>query len=204
MLSVHDAAERLGVSDRRVRALIDSGRLSAQRVGRAWIIDPSALATVVGERPPGRPLSAASAWAELLGERPAPRAESSILRSRYRGRSERIELDGPHLAASIDDPVVRESGWLAAMKFDPLLDEDALKPRIVYVAASSFDDWCDRHWMIVSTACRVIAHVVSDEFAVALLASSNHFAPPRVVAVDLAECGGVRPIQAALRIWHNE
>ncbi len=204
VLSVHDAAERLGLSDRRVRALIESGRLGARRVGRDWMIDPGALASVEGERAPGRPLSARSAWAELLGERPAPRAEASMMRSRYRARSERIELDGPVVAASIMDSVVRQGGWLAAMEFDRLLDEDASKPRIAYVAASSFDHWCERHWLVPSSDCRVIAHMVSDDVAEALLVSSDHYVPSRVAAVDLVEGGGVRPTEAALRIWHNE
>jgi excisionase family DNA binding protein len=203
MLSVHEAAKRLGVSDRRVRALIDSGRLDAQRVGRAWIIHPIALASVDGARSPGRPLSARSAWAELIGERPAPQVDSSMMRSRYRGRSERFELDGPNVGASIELSLVRESGWLAAMEFDRLLDEDASKPRVVYLASSSFNAWCERHWLVPSPTCRVIAHVVSDEVASTLLAFSQQFVPPRVASVDLAEVGGVRGIEAALRIWQN-
>ncbi len=43
MLTTTDAAARLGISERRVRQLIASGALTAQRHGRDWVIDPRAL-----------------------------------------------------------------------------------------------------------------------------------------------------------------
>lgn len=39
MLSTAEAAKLLNISPRRVRALVESGDLKAQRVGRAWLID---------------------------------------------------------------------------------------------------------------------------------------------------------------------
>jgi len=48
------AAERLGVSADRVRALIKAGRLPAKKLGRDWFIDPKDLARVK-DRKPGRP-----------------------------------------------------------------------------------------------------------------------------------------------------
>ena len=54
MLTTRDAAERLGVTVRRVQALIKAGRLPATRIGRDWLIAPDALAAVA-ERKPGRP-----------------------------------------------------------------------------------------------------------------------------------------------------
>ena len=39
MLTTSEAAELLGVSTRRVIALIESGDLSAQRLGRQWMVD---------------------------------------------------------------------------------------------------------------------------------------------------------------------
>lgn len=49
-----EAARRLGVSARRVRVLITSGRLAAKRVSRDWLIDERSLAKVA-VRTPGRP-----------------------------------------------------------------------------------------------------------------------------------------------------
>jgi excisionase family DNA binding protein len=48
------AAVELGVTPRRVLALIDSGRLKAARAGSFWLIAPSHL-EAVRSRPPGRP-----------------------------------------------------------------------------------------------------------------------------------------------------
>ncbi len=203
MLSVHDAAERLGVSDRRVRAMIDSGRLRAQRLGRAWMIEPSALGCVDGERSAGRPLNPNSAWAELLGDRQVPVANAALLRSRYRGRSERHELNGPDIEASLNDPGVRCGGWVAAQSFDELLDDDQSQLNVVYVGAASYDAWRDRHWLVPSPSPRILAHVVGDDIARALRSQPGRFVPARAAAVDIAELGGARPIEAALRIWNR-
>lgn len=43
MLTTQDAAKLLGVSDRRVTALIESGDLQAQKFGRSWAIDESSV-----------------------------------------------------------------------------------------------------------------------------------------------------------------
>ena len=66
MLGVADAAEELGVSERRVRQMLAGGVLEGERVGRAWIIDREQLQRASGFRPEvGRPWSPASAWAVL-------------------------------------------------------------------------------------------------------------------------------------------
>ena len=46
LLSVKEAAEKLGVSDRRVRALITTGKLTAMRVANAYVIQESDLKSV--------------------------------------------------------------------------------------------------------------------------------------------------------------
>lgn len=53
-LTTAEAAARLGVSVRRVQALIEAGRLPARKYGRDWLIPETALAAVA-ERKPGRP-----------------------------------------------------------------------------------------------------------------------------------------------------
>ena len=201
MISVHDAAARLGVSDRRVRALIESGRLRAQRLGRVWMIEPAALGSVEGQRSPGRPLNAASAWAELFTDRDPPVADVAMLRSRYRNRSIRFELDGPDIAASVSDADVRLGGWTAGLSYHGLLDDDRSQLNVVYVGSSSYGSWRDRHWLVSSSSPRLIAHVVDDEIACVLNSRLGRFVPERAAAVDIAELGGARPIEAALRIW---
>jgi len=54
IIGTTEAAKRLGVNPSRVRALIDSGRLKAIKVGREWLIDPKDL-DAVKNRKPGRP-----------------------------------------------------------------------------------------------------------------------------------------------------
>lgn len=62
-LSVAEAAERLGVSVRRVRQLVEQGDLPASRIGRAWAIDSAAVdRRKEREAPSGRPYSPRSAW----------------------------------------------------------------------------------------------------------------------------------------------
>ncbi len=53
-MTVPEAAERLGVTPRRVLALIHAGRLPAKQYGRDWIIREDDL-DIVTERKPGRP-----------------------------------------------------------------------------------------------------------------------------------------------------
>jgi excisionase family DNA binding protein len=54
MKTTAEAAAILGVSRRRVRQLIEHGRLKARRFGRDWLIDDAAI-TAYRPRPEGRP-----------------------------------------------------------------------------------------------------------------------------------------------------
>jgi excisionase family DNA binding protein len=54
LISTKDAAEKLGVSVRRVQAMITSGRLPAEKIGRDHLIRESDL-KLVADRKPGRP-----------------------------------------------------------------------------------------------------------------------------------------------------
>ncbi|MBI3425021.1 MAG: helix-turn-helix domain-containing protein [Acidobacteria bacterium] len=54
LISTNEAAQSLGVTERRVRAMISDGKLPAQRIGRDYVINRSDLA-LVSDRKPGRP-----------------------------------------------------------------------------------------------------------------------------------------------------
>ena len=56
-LTTPEAAKILGITRRRVGALIQAGRLKAARFGRVWQVRPADLAAVAN-RKPGRPVSA--------------------------------------------------------------------------------------------------------------------------------------------------
>ena len=55
LLTTNEAAEKLGVSVRRVQALITNGALPASKLGRDYVIKESDL-ELVKDRKPGRPL----------------------------------------------------------------------------------------------------------------------------------------------------
>lgn len=54
MITTTEAAKRLNISLRRVQAMITSGRLKAQKVGRDWLIKATDL-EAVKSRKTGRP-----------------------------------------------------------------------------------------------------------------------------------------------------
>jgi len=65
-IAVREAAERLGVSEARIRQLLVAGDLSGRRIGRAWLVDGDDVARMQGQqRRPGRPVGPKRAWAIL-------------------------------------------------------------------------------------------------------------------------------------------
>lgn len=54
LLSSKEVAEKLGVSLRRVQALITSGRLPAQKIGNSYVVNEKDV-ELVTERTAGRP-----------------------------------------------------------------------------------------------------------------------------------------------------
>jgi excisionase family DNA binding protein len=55
-LTTAQAAEKLGITERGVRNLIESGTLPARKLGKQWFIDPADLKrSEVKDRKPGRP-----------------------------------------------------------------------------------------------------------------------------------------------------
>lgn len=56
MLSVGEAAEKLGITDVRVRALLKSGQLEGVKIGRAWAVSERSVAERLRDGAhPGRP-----------------------------------------------------------------------------------------------------------------------------------------------------
>lgn len=85
-VSVGEAANALGLSPRRVRALIEAGRLQARRVGGVWLIEGASLPS---ESHRSRPMVLASAWALLDDKPPADRRAAH----RWRERRNRLRHD---------------------------------------------------------------------------------------------------------------
>ena len=55
LISAKDAAEKLGVSDRRIRAMIKEGKIKAVNVGGGYVIEEKELANVKTHGKAGRP-----------------------------------------------------------------------------------------------------------------------------------------------------
>jgi excisionase family DNA binding protein len=144
-ISVSEAAKHLELSPQRVRALIASGDLPAERIGGRYLLDPAAVASFrERERPGGRPLSARNAWAILaqLGERPA--AVDISRRSHYR-LQRLLESRGKALVRALSgaEPRSREVRW-RVLPSD--LVELAQDPRLVLSGLSANDPRIDvRH-----------------------------------------------------------
>ncbi len=93
LLTTPEVAERLGVSIRRVQALIHDGRLPSQQFGRDHLIRESDLA-LVADRKPGRPAkntsddgqASASSATEEVPTKPAKKkaAKNAVKKSRKR------------------------------------------------------------------------------------------------------------------------
>lgn len=207
-LSPAEAADLLGVSPRRVYALIDDGRLHAERVGgRLLVHRDSVEARASGATANGRPFSARRGWALLLlaaGLDPVglpPDARSKLrrilreqdlwaLRARFDTRAERrvLRAHSSDLARIAADPeVVRSGAGAAADAGLPLVAPGA--PLEVYVDAAAAERLVDRYRLSPSPRGNVTLRVVPDEVRAWL---PDPVAPWPAVALDLAEDGDPR------------
>jgi excisionase family DNA binding protein len=97
LLSVREAADRLGVGPVAVRKRIASGRLPAVKRGRDWWLDERVVQRVARqELGSGRALSPAMAWSViLLASGDGAAAEQMAGRDRYRTRARQWLSDNP-------------------------------------------------------------------------------------------------------------
>jgi hypothetical protein len=203
LLPVAAAADALGVVPSRVRALIASGDLAAEKVGGVWLVDPAGVAGRIRQQsPPGRPLSPGNAWALLLaasGEELPPELGPSA-RWRIRRALTTYGLDAllPRLArrakasshwalagelrALRERPDLVLSGSSATTAYDlGLLGSDAID---AYVPARILASLEDEHALEPKSGpeSNVILRAVPDD---AWLLDGRRFAPLAAVAVDL-------------------
>lgn len=197
-VSVGQAAEALGVSERRVRQLIAVGRVRARRVGAQWLVDGASLPAAPRR---GRPLSRSVAWTLLTSPIPPP-----VHRDRWRERRARL-LNDP-------EPAVLLASWAAA-RADRLLFTTREPggvlddPRVVragvsdersglsaadvaegYVTHDDLDEVRRRHLLRPAPGqANVILHVVEE--------LPGEPVPALVLAADLAEHEGPRELARA-------
>lgn len=226
-LSVADAARQLGVSPGRVRELVHSGQLNAERIGRAVLVSADSVRRRLEIVQPagGRPLSPRMAWAllwHLSGARArwlAPAEHSRI--NKYvrrlpveqwprmltnRADVHQARMLPGSLTRLRDDPRAVLSGVAAASHYgiDLVGDVDDVE---LYVEPEHFHDLVARKR--INLAPQVPNVLIRVPFSAEVLHfSDDHagFAPPAAVAADLVDFGDERSIRAAhqLRAAYNE
>jgi hypothetical protein len=211
-LSANEAAQRLQVSPRRVRALLESGALPGRQIAGRWVVNSRAVEQRQDASPPsGRPLSPASAWralAVLAGtEEESPVAPSARSRARRQAEELRKRHEAPGgwssalrarasiadcyahpgiLPRLLNDPAVVPSGISAAPEHRvPLMVSGAAEG---YVRASDLESLQARYALSRDDGrANVRLHVVDDCQAVPVWLFRCPVAPAPVVAADLME-----------------
>jgi len=201
-LSVAEAAEELGLSSARVRALIKTGDLDAVKVGAAWIVDPASidrrrhLGSVTGRQfSPHRALGLLmlaadepAPWLDRVTEWKLRRAlgrigfKALVPRMRKRAIARRLRAHPGDLKYLQREPSVVRSGPSAADELRlEILATDFLE---AYVPAEELPKLVRRYHFRTSRLPNVILHVVSGPWP---FASGAHVVPMPFAVVDLLE-----------------
>lgn len=218
-VDAEQAAARLGVPAVKLRALIRSGELHAQRRADRWLVPVAEVRRLEGlTRPNGRPYSPGAAWALLAllaGERPAavPAPRLSQLRRqlrdsdsvelagrlRHRARRQLVFVHPSQLEPLVVDPRVVRSGWAEAEQAGvPLLAAEDV-PVEVYVALRDVAAVREQHLIAdADDVANAVLRIVDDRIAVP---QADGVAAAPVVALDLLEAGDPRAVEAARQLF---
>ena len=210
--SVGEASHALGVSDRRVRAMIKDGVLAGRRSGGRWLVRMNDVEERLRRRGrAGRPLSQRNAWALLSklsgGEWPAlpawdrsrlqrKLAKRSLLSlaSELRGRAEpRLFRADPRVLDQIRaDPAFVRSGVSAAAEYAV----DLRAPGVAegYIPRDQLDGLVYRY--ALRPAAVADANLVLHLFDGAVPRTADGIAPVAAVALDLMESADARSQRA--------
>lgn len=211
-MSAPEVAAHLGISSRRIRALIASGQLPARQVAGRWMV-PAAAVSGYLPKDGGRPMSEHSAWTVLASLAGDDVGVPLRLRSRIAGL-EKAQL--PH---------VRLMSWMSARGkpfrawvFEPVLDDLQSDERLVlggehvveelessghlhaYVRADDFDDVVadyDLHEAANGKVPNVFLWAVSRLDAVPRKVGNPNAVDAIVSALDLLDDGDPRAVGAA-------
>jgi excisionase family DNA binding protein len=203
LLSPNEAAQRLGITPRRVYALVRDNRLRAQRVGGRLLINRDDVdARVSGAPAVGRSFSPRRAWAlVLLAVDETPRGIDASTKSKLRrllrdrdlwsmrgklvDRAERrfLRAHSSDIARMEAEPdVVRTGARCAAAAGLELVAPDA--PLELYVDHTTADRLIKRYRLTPNSQPNVVLRVVPDEVRAWL---EGPLAPRPAIALDLAE-----------------
>ena len=223
--TTREAADILGVSDRRVRALVAQGDLDAVRAGRTLLIQPEALARhhVLGPAA-SRSLSPRMSWASLLtdlgtrdgamvaaalgltsSERgrllqlPLRRAPDWQWLVRRRARPARYAIRPAYLPDLLASAEVSRSGVSALDDYDVDLTTRSDTAE-VYVAASLADEIVHEFSLRSDDPGNLLVHVLPDLAPLPDLLAPRGVMTMATVAVDLLERGESRARRAGLEL----
>ncbi|MFS8102232.1 helix-turn-helix domain-containing protein [Lentzea alba] len=217
-LSVREAAERLGVNQARVRALLSAGQLAGRRIGSRWVVDGDAVSArlEIAATDRGRPLSTKSAWctaALLDGQETSwlTTSERSRLRARLnrhpasevhtyrwwmqsRARSIRYRIAAGDIPELLKDHRVVAGGISAAGHYAlGLAFGDEAE---IYVSSSDASRLVDEFFLIESYQGNLLIHVEDSDAdwhqRTAAATDGGLVAPRLIVAADLMDSADTR------------
>jgi excisionase family DNA binding protein len=224
LLTTDDAAGRLGVSGRRVRALIEQGDLDAEQIGRMYLVQAESVARLGQRRATGRSLSNRMSWAVLLSDF-GTTGFDEIARTAGLSRTDRQR------AIALRDRQVEDWSWLARRRavatrhtvrdgyLDRLLSDDrcirsglsALKEHRVdlvgrrgdaelYVAEHEVEGLLSDYLLHAGSAGRVTVHAVGADVLRRARLAGRSVMTATTVGVDLAEHADTRTRRAGYEL----
>lgn len=228
VLTVREAAARLGVSGQRVRQLISAGALPARRSSSGWLIRTEDIADK-DRRARGRPASPRTAWAVLcmLSSGPiepgaGPPCVVSDPRLRYRAVQVLKAMPDPTedpkrwqaLLASRGraERMWAHPGLMSRLVEDPLVSAGGDRAAVhigeglsqtevsdLYVAASDVQRIVASYRLRPDPDGQVMLHVVPSSVPQDLIGMRGGLVPAAAAAADLLEEGDPRARRSALR-----
>lgn len=218
LIGTSEAAKRLKISERRLRALLDDGRIPALRVSGRWVIDTDDLAQHGFPRLQGRPLSQRSAWqlahfaSGAVTQGAGNDDPSPIERHRLKLRLQRLH-DSSHPLSLVSSLLARRAerfehsaaqSDIAGLLHDPRLRLSGVSHAAAGLLSNSeveaYVDCKDykalvKDWLLVRVAPgrrpNVLLHVADNV---------PEDLPLMLVVADLADRSGVRERAAALEL----
>ena len=225
LLSTEEVAQQLGVTARRVRALVKQGDLDAVRAGRTLLLHPESVARHQARGPaPSRPLSPRMSWAALLSEigttdiervskafglsssergrlmnlHHRPSADWTWL-ARRRAHIQRYAVRSAYLADIVNSDGVFTSGVSVLDHYNVNLTTRANTAE-VYAQANVVETLVREFVLRADDAGNLIVHVLSGIDAVTQFLEGRTMMPSATVAVDLLEAGESRAQRAGLEL----
>lgn len=116
VLTVHEAAEALGVSMERVRQMVHAGQLDARRSSAGWLIPADSVSCRAKNAHKGRPAAPRTAWAAIslltaAAELASGEASDNPLSTAPVVRDRKLRHRVLQMLAAMPDPAADESPW---------------------------------------------------------------------------------------------